>query len=53
MIEKDILQVMHQNHQLNEENINLLKYIRKNLKIVDRLEDIVSRLMFARIGGTL
>ena len=53
MIEKDVLQMMHQNHQLNEEYINLLKYIRKNLKIVDRLEDIVSRLMFARIGGKL
>ena len=53
MIEKDVLQMMHHNHQLNEEYINLLKYIRKNLKIVDRLEDIVSRLMFARIGGKL
>lgn len=51
MIEKDVLQMMHQNHELNEEYINLLKYIRKNLKIVDRLEDIVSRLMFSRIGG--
>jgi len=53
MIEKDVLQMMHKNHQLNEEYINLLKYIRKNLKIVDRLEDIVSRLMFSRIGGKL
>lgn len=53
MIEKDILQMMHQDHQLKEEYINLLKYIRKNLKIIDRLEDIVSRLKFARIGGRL
>lgn len=53
MIEKDVLQMMHQDHELNEEYINLLKYIRKNLKIVDRLEDIVSRLIFARIGGKL
>jgi len=53
MLEKEVLQMMHHNHQLNEEHINLLKYIRKNLKIVDRLEDIVSRLMFARIGGKL
>ena len=53
MIEKDLLQTMHQEHKLNEEHINLLKYIRKNLKIVDRLEDIVSRLMFARMGGKL
>ena len=53
MIEKDLLQMMHQDHQLNDAYINLMKYIRKNLKIVDRLEDIAARLMFARIGGTL
>ena len=53
MIEKDVLQIMHKDYQLNEEYINLLKYIRKNLKIIDRLEDIVARLKFARIGGTL
>ncbi|MEA1879652.1 MAG: PhoU domain-containing protein [Campylobacterota bacterium] len=53
MIEKDLLQAMHKEHKFNEEHINLLKYIRKNLKIVDRLEDIVSRLLFARVGGKL
>ena len=53
MIEKDVLQMMHKEHKLKEEYINILKYIRKNLKIVDRLEDIVSRLLFARIGGKL
>ncbi len=53
MIEKDVLELMHQNHRVNEDYINILKYIRKNLKIVDRLEDIVSRLLFARIGGRL
>jgi phosphate transport system protein len=53
MIEKDVLQMMHQNYKLNEEYINMLKYIRKNLKIVDRLEDISARLLFARIGGRL
>ena len=53
MIEKDLLQMMHQDHQLNDAYINLMKYIRKNLKIIDRLEDIASRLIFARIGGTL
>jgi phosphate transport system protein len=53
MIEKDVLQMMHKDHNVNEEYINLLKYIRKNLKIIDRLEDIVSRLLFARIGGKL
>ena len=53
MIEKDLLQMMHKDHQVNDAYINLMKYIRKNLKIIDRLEDISSRLIFARIGGTL
>ena len=53
MIEKDLLQLMHEDHQVNDVYINLMKYIRKNLKIIDRLEDIASRLIFARIGGTL
>ena len=53
MIEKDVLQVMHNTYSMNDENVNILKYIRKNLKIIDRLEDISSRLMFARIGGKL
>lgn len=53
MIEKDTLQNMHKDHSMNEEMLNLLKYIRKNAKILDRLEDISSRLLFARIGGKL
>ncbi|MGB5506444.1 MAG: PhoU domain-containing protein [Sulfurovum sp.] len=53
MIEKDALQVMHKEHVINEDMLNLLKYIRKNSKIIDRLEDISSRLLFARIGGKL
>lgn len=53
MLEKDALQSMHRVYGVNEEMINLLKYIRKNAKILDRLEDIASRLMFARIGGKL
>jgi len=53
MIEKDVLQLMHAQHEVNEEYMNLLKYIRKNLKIIDRLEDIASRIKFARIGGKL
>lgn len=53
MIEKDVLQLMHQNHEINENYTNLLKYIRKNLKIIDRLEDIASKIEFARLGGTL
>ena len=53
MIEKDVLQMMHASHEVNDEYINLLKYIRKNLKIIDRLQDIASRVIFARIGGKL
>ncbi len=53
MIEKEVLQMMHKDHEISEEYMNLLKYIRKNLKIIDRLEDIASRIHFARIGGTL
>ncbi len=53
MVEKDVLQMMHNNFAMNDENVNILKYIRKNLKIIDRLEDISSRLMFARLGGKL
>jgi len=53
MIEKDVLQKMNSEHLLNEDFINALKYIRKNLKIIDRLEDISSKLIFARVGGHL
>ncbi len=53
IVEKDVLQVMHNNYTMNDENVNILKYIRKNLKIIDRLEDISDRLMFARMGGKL
>jgi len=53
MIEKDMLQLMHQNHEVNKNYMNLLKYIRKNLKIIDWLEDIASKIEFARLGGTL
>ncbi len=53
MLEKDVLQRMNQEHMINEDFVNALKYIRKNLKILDRLEDISSKLIFARIGGTL
>ncbi|HFS82544.1 MAG TPA: hypothetical protein ENK71_01110 [Epsilonproteobacteria bacterium] len=50
MIEKDLLQKMNKDHILREEYINLMKYIRKNLKIIGRLEDIAERVIFARIG---
>ncbi len=53
MIEKDVLQIMHQAHEVNDEFINLLKYLRKNTKIIDRLQDVASKLIFARIGGKL
>jgi phosphate transport system protein len=53
MIEKDVLQKMNSEHLLNEDFIHALKYIRKNLKIIDRLEDISSKLLFARAGGHL
>jgi phosphate transport system protein len=53
LIEKDALQIMHKEHMINEEILNLLKYIRKNSKIIDRLDDISSKLIFARIGGLL
>jgi len=53
IVEKDVLQVMHNAYTMNDENVNILKYIRKNLKIIDRLEDISDRLMYARMGGKL
>ena len=36
-----------------EEYFNLLKYFRKNLKVIDRLETIAQRIIFARMGGKL
>lgn len=53
LIEKDIIQKMGSSHTVAEEYFNLLKYIRKNLKIIDRLESISSRIIFARMGGKL
>jgi len=53
IVEKDVLQVMHNAYTMNDENVNILKYIRKNLKIIDRLEDISDRLIYARMGGKL
>jgi phosphate transport system protein len=35
------------------EYFNLLKYFRKNMKIIDRLETIAQRVIFARMGGKL
>jgi phosphate transport system protein len=53
LLEKEIIQKMGSSHTVTEEYFNLLKYIRKNLKIIDRLESISGRIIFARIGGKL
>ncbi|MGC9350896.1 MAG: PhoU domain-containing protein [Sulfurovum sp.] len=53
MIEKDIIQKTGNYHTITEEYFYLLKYIRKNLKIIDRLESISGRVIFARMGGKL
>ena len=53
ILEKSIMQKMGSSHTVTEEYFNLLKYIRKNLKVIDRLEDISSRTIFARMGGKL
>ena len=53
LLEKDIIQQIGSSDGLAEEYFNLLKYIRKNLKIIDRLESISQRVIFARMGGKL
>jgi phosphate transport system protein len=53
ILEKSIMQKMGSSYTVTEEYFNLLKYIRKNLKIIDRLESISGRIIFARIGGKL
>lgn len=53
LIEKEIIQKMGSSHTVTEEYFNLLKYIRKNLKIIDRLESCSGRIIFARMGGKL
>lgn len=53
LLEKSVIQKMGEADGLAEEYFNLLKYIRKNLKIVDRLDSIAQRIIFARIGGKL
>jgi phosphate transport system protein len=51
LLEKSVIQKMSDGRA--EEYFNLLKYIRKNLKIIDRLESISQRIIFARMGGKL
>jgi len=51
MLEKSVVQKMGEGRA--EEYFNLLKYIRKNLKIIDRLDSMAQRVIFARMGGKL
>jgi len=53
LLEKDMVQKMSDAEGNPEEYFNLLKYFRKNLKIIDRLETIAQRVIFARMGGKL
>lgn len=53
LLEKDMVQKMNEAESSTEEYFNLLKYFRKNLKIIDRLDSIAHRVIFARIGGKL
>jgi phosphate transport system protein len=53
LLEKSVLQKMSEADGKAEEYFNLLKYIRKNLKIIDRLDSIAQRIIFARMGGKL
>ncbi len=53
LLEKEIVQKMSDADVNVQEYFNLLKYFRKNLKIVDRLETIAQRVIFARMGGKL
>jgi phosphate transport system protein len=51
MIETDVLKLMKNKSDENKSYIDLLKHLRKNLKIIDRLEDIVTRITVARISN--
>ena len=53
LLEKDVIQKICGADGLAEEYFNLLKYIRKNLKIIDRLDSMAQRVIFARMGGKL
>lgn len=53
LLEKDVIQQINNADGQAEEYFNLLKHIRKNLKIIDRLESISDRVIFARMGGKL
>lgn len=53
ILEKDMVQKMSDAESNAQEYFNLLKYFRKNMKIIDRLETIAQRVIFARMGGKL
>jgi phosphate transport system protein len=53
LLEKSVVQKMGEADGKAEEYFNLLKYIRKNLKIIDRLDSMAQRVIFARMGGKL
>jgi len=53
ILEKDMVGKMSDAHSNAQEYFNLLKYFRKNMKIIDRLETIAQRIIFARMGGKL
>jgi len=53
ILEKDMVQKMNDAEGDAQEYFNLLKYFRKNLKIIDRLNSIAHRVIFARMGGKL
>jgi len=53
LLEKEVIQKICGADGLAEEYFNLLKYIRKNLKIIDRLDSMAQRIIFARMGGKL
>ncbi|MCH9740641.1 MAG: hypothetical protein K0U38_07375 [Epsilonproteobacteria bacterium] len=53
ILEKEMVQRMSDADSNAGEYFNLLKYFRKNMKIIDRLENIAQRIIFARMGGKL
>ncbi len=53
LLEKEVIQKICGADGLAEEYFNLLKYIRKNLKIIDRLDSMAQRVIFSRMGGKL
>ena len=53
ILEKEMVQKMNDASNNAQEYFNLLKYFRKNMKIIDRLESIAQRIIFARMGGKL